>query len=212
MNAGIFIRPSSIPSITSVRYRGRFLPLSPLRTVYRPARMSPCLAWRRNSSQSRKPFVPTRRSRQPSLERSWWIFRCLARRIARDSACRVAALFLARRNSNTDQASLRDHPENLCRQVRHQDWLADWAPKSPPGDHRCGASASAIPRRSNDLTVRPTSKLTPVRRPSPSLVLPRRRATRCRARRRCEPSRGSASWPGGRRCNQAGDRSQSRRR
>ena len=63
-----------------------------------------------------------------------------------------------------------------------------------------------------DLTVRPTSKLTPVRRPSPSLVLPRRRATRCRARRRCEPSGGSASWPGGRRCNQAGDRSQSRRR
>ena len=60
--------------------------------------------------------------------------------------------------------------------------------------------------------VRPTSKLTPVRRPSPSLVLPRRRATRCRARRRCEPSGGSASWPGGRRCNQAGDRSQSRRR
>ena len=67
-------------------------------------------------------------------------------------------------------------------------------------------------QRSNDLTVRPTSKLTPVRRPSPSLVLPRRRATRCRARRRCEPSGGSASWPGGRRCNQAGDRSQSRRR
>ena len=55
----------------------------------------------------------------------------------------------------------------------------------------CGAG------RSNELTVRPTSKLTPVRRPSPSLVLPRRRATRCRARRRCEPSGGSASWPGG---------------
>jgi hypothetical protein len=72
----------------------------------------------------------------------------------------------------------------------------------------CGAG------RSNDLIVRryATSKLTPVRRPSPSLVLLRRRATRCRARRRCEPSGGSASWPGGRRCNQAGDRSQSRRR
>ncbi len=76
-----------------------------------------------------------------------------------------------------------------------------------PGAGRCRGAG-----RSNDLTVRPTSKLTPVRRPSPSLVLPRRRATRCRARRRCEPSGGSASWPGGRRCNQAGDRSQSRRR
>ena len=58
----------------------------------------------------------------------------------------------------------------------------------------------------------PISKLTPVRRPSPSLGLPRRRATRCRARRRCEPSDGSASSPGGRRCNQAGDRWQSRPR
>jgi hypothetical protein len=48
-----------------------------------------------------------------------------------------------------------------------------------------------------------------VRRPSPSLGLPRRGATRGRARRRCEPSGGSASWPGARRCNQAGDQSQS---
>src|SRR5688572_13875796 len=66
-------------------------------------------------------------------------------------------------------------------------------------------------QRSNDLTVRPTFRLTPVRRPLPSLVLPRRRGTRCRARLRCEPSGGSASWPGGRRCNQAGDQSQWRR-
>ena len=65
-------------------------------------------------------------------------------------------------------------------------------------------------QRPNNLTVRPTSQLTPVRRPSPSLVRPRRRAPPCRARRRCEPSGGSASWPGGRRCTQAGDRSQSR--
>ncbi len=90
-------------------------------------------------------------------------------------------------------------------------WVTASAGEDHPRGEICCREIDGL-QRSNDLTVRPTSKLTPVRRPSPSLVLPRRRATRCRARRRCEPSGGSASWPGGRRCNQAGDRSQSRRR
>jgi hypothetical protein len=74
-----------------------------------------------------------------------------------------------------------------CDQVgrTHNEMLPDKLRDGEGGPGRSGISQGRRGDRSPD-SAENTSILTPVRKPLPSLVRPRRRATRCRVRRRCD--------------------------